>query len=161
MRVLVRPGDIFIHECAGTVGRLHRAMAHRGGAAAHAQVLVARLVGQRCRGGAQREQQHRQRQPWAARCAIHGCGRGVSAFLTNHGLPSESRYRRCISSSDERAGAAPAEYGDLMAGLIDRPVAVQALRQGQRRLGGGIGGDQLRLRLRAEAIELRLAGRVK
>src|ERR1041385_5644649 len=56
----------------------------------------------------------------------------------------------------ERPRADASEYRDLAAGLVDRGVAVQAFRDGERRLGGLVPRDQLRLRRRAEAVEIRL-----
>src|SRR3981081_697763 len=59
----------------------------------------------------------------------------------------------------EGTGADPAEDRDLVPGLIDTAVAVEALRQCQCRLVRGVARDHLGPGLRAEAVELRLQGR--
>ena len=51
----------------------------------------------------------------------------------------------------ERARAEPAEDGDLVAGLVDRAVAVEALGHRERRRGRARPGDQLRHRPRARS----------
>src|SRR5258708_37349555 len=56
----------------------------------------------------------------------------------------------------KRPGTAPAENRNLMPGLIDPPIPVEPLGQRQRRRACRISGDQLRCRLRAESVELRL-----
>src|SRR6202011_5484061 len=56
----------------------------------------------------------------------------------------------------KRPGTAPAKDRNLMAGLIDPPIAVESLGQRQRRRVRGISRDHLRFRLRTETVELRL-----
>src|SRR6185369_13056420 len=56
----------------------------------------------------------------------------------------------------ERPRADASKHGDLIARLIDRAIAFESPRQRHRRALGRIPRDQMRFRIRAEAIELRL-----
>src|SRR5260370_24236581 len=51
-------------------------------------------------------------------------------------------------------GAAPAEYGELVAGLIDGAMSIDALRNGKGGAASMGGGDELGSRARAEAGEM-------
>src|SRR5262245_19871410 len=55
----------------------------------------------------------------------------------------------------KRAGPAPSEDGELVAGLVDRAVAVEPFRERDGRGARAISCDQTRRRARREAVDAR------
>src|SRR5215467_15266885 len=81
---------------------------------------------------------------------------GFSFVLHGPDVPVRPHVKALHLLARERARADPAEHRDLAAGLVDRAVAVEAFGERDRGRSGLAPGDEARLRLRAEAVELGL-----